>query len=248
VSRLCTTRIATEGTVNRYYDPNTAQFMSVDPDVTTTLQPYAFTGDDPLNATDPLGLCFLDLCQAAKAVVKAAKKVAHVIATRPVEAALAVLAAPLLLPVNVEIGGGAYLAVKHPKAAITVLVVAATIPLDETGAGEAIDAEAFATEEAGGGPSFITNGNGESVPVPEGATGPQPTANGKGFQFSGGSGGNGLNSNVFGVRIMDPATSGGFSYPNGYVSYFNESNQTVDPFNGQTIGRSDPFWHWEWTP
>ena len=30
--------------------------MSVDPDVGETGQPYAFTGDDPLNATDPLGL------------------------------------------------------------------------------------------------------------------------------------------------------------------------------------------------
>jgi hypothetical protein len=30
--------------------------LSVDPDVAETRQPYAFTGDDPLNATDPLGL------------------------------------------------------------------------------------------------------------------------------------------------------------------------------------------------
>jgi hypothetical protein len=30
--------------------------MSVDPDVATTNQPYAFTNDNPLNAEDPLGL------------------------------------------------------------------------------------------------------------------------------------------------------------------------------------------------
>ena len=42
--------------VNRYYDPSTDQFLSVDPKVSTTLQPYAFAGDDPLNATDELGL------------------------------------------------------------------------------------------------------------------------------------------------------------------------------------------------
>lgn len=42
--------------INRYYDPSADQFLSVDPDVATTGQPYAFTGDDPLNATDPLGL------------------------------------------------------------------------------------------------------------------------------------------------------------------------------------------------
>jgi RHS repeat-associated protein len=43
--------------VDRYYDPTTDQFWSVDPDVAETGQPYSFTGDNPLNATDPLGLC-----------------------------------------------------------------------------------------------------------------------------------------------------------------------------------------------
>jgi uncharacterized protein RhaS with RHS repeats len=41
--------------VNRYYDPTTDQFLSIDPDVGTTNQPYVFTDDDPLNSTDPLG-------------------------------------------------------------------------------------------------------------------------------------------------------------------------------------------------
>ena len=42
--------------INRYYDPSSYQFLSIDPKVGTTLQPYAFVGGDPLNATDPLGL------------------------------------------------------------------------------------------------------------------------------------------------------------------------------------------------
>ena len=42
--------------VDRYYDPSTDQFLSIDPDVAETGEPYAYTGDDPLNATDPLGL------------------------------------------------------------------------------------------------------------------------------------------------------------------------------------------------
>ncbi len=49
----------------RYYDPATSQFISVDPDVPETGQPYAFTGNDPLNATDPTGLiirCQGDSC------------------------------------------------------------------------------------------------------------------------------------------------------------------------------------------
>lgn len=41
--------------INRYYDPSTDQFLSIDPDVATTDQPYVFTNDDPLNAEDPLG-------------------------------------------------------------------------------------------------------------------------------------------------------------------------------------------------
>ena len=42
--------------VHRYYDPATDQFLSVDPAVMQTGQPYAFAGNDPLNATDPTGL------------------------------------------------------------------------------------------------------------------------------------------------------------------------------------------------
>ena len=42
--------------VNRYYTTKTAQFLSADPMLTSTGQPYAFTAGDPLNATDPLGL------------------------------------------------------------------------------------------------------------------------------------------------------------------------------------------------
>jgi RHS repeat-associated protein len=42
--------------VNRYYDPATAQFLTVDPAVDQTQQPYAYASDDPLNAADPAGL------------------------------------------------------------------------------------------------------------------------------------------------------------------------------------------------
>ena len=43
--------------VDRYYDPNTGQFVSVDPLVDLTGQPYEFVGADPANGTDPLGAC-----------------------------------------------------------------------------------------------------------------------------------------------------------------------------------------------
>jgi RHS repeat-associated protein len=52
--------------INRYYDPATGQFISVDPDVGQTGQPYAYTGGDPVNATDPLGLYFREVeCNCA---------------------------------------------------------------------------------------------------------------------------------------------------------------------------------------
>jgi RHS repeat-associated protein len=50
--------------VNRYYEPGTGQFLSVDPLVDISGQPYAYTGDDPVNGTDPTGElpCFSPAC------------------------------------------------------------------------------------------------------------------------------------------------------------------------------------------
>jgi RHS repeat-associated protein len=45
--------------INRYYDPATGQFTSVDPQVDQTLQPYAYTGGNPVSQTDPTGLAFM---------------------------------------------------------------------------------------------------------------------------------------------------------------------------------------------
>ena len=42
--------------LNRYYDPKTEQFISVDPKVAQTGQPYSYAGDDPVNGCDPNGL------------------------------------------------------------------------------------------------------------------------------------------------------------------------------------------------
>ena len=40
----------------RYYDPSTGQFISRDPAVALTRQPYSYGYDNPLNMTDPTGL------------------------------------------------------------------------------------------------------------------------------------------------------------------------------------------------
>lgn len=97
-----------------------------------------------------------------------------------------------------------------------------------------------------GAPDFIGTENGDLIAVPSGAAGPTPTR-GAGFQYTGGSGGNGLDSRVTNVRIMDPTLPNPPSpgYPNGYVSYSNAGGQTVNPYTGRTVSPSDPWWHIE---
>jgi len=44
----------------RYYDPATAQFLTRDPLSAVTREPYGYTGNNPINRTDPTGLCSLN--------------------------------------------------------------------------------------------------------------------------------------------------------------------------------------------
>ena len=60
--------------INRYYDPTTAQFISIDPLVSETAEPYSYAGGDPLNRSDPLGLTWCDFSPVG---CGEAKKVAH---------------------------------------------------------------------------------------------------------------------------------------------------------------------------
>jgi len=68
--------------VHRYYDPVTAQFVSVDPALGVTGQPYAYAGGDPVNGVDPLGLSFWsDVGKVAGAVAIGAAVVGVGVAT-----------------------------------------------------------------------------------------------------------------------------------------------------------------------
>jgi RHS repeat-associated protein len=42
--------------INRYYDPQTGQFISVDPELSVTGQPYEYASADPVSGNDPTGL------------------------------------------------------------------------------------------------------------------------------------------------------------------------------------------------
>jgi RHS repeat-associated protein len=63
--------------VNRYYDPTTAQFVSVDPLVGITQSPYGYAGDDPVNNMDPSGLFCLGLCSVSNAWNDTGGKAVH---------------------------------------------------------------------------------------------------------------------------------------------------------------------------
>jgi hypothetical protein len=120
----------------------------------------------------------------------------------------------------------------------------------------------FIATEAGGGlggvdtgvahgplgrPNFVAHPNGEIIAVPEGAVGPTMVRTGKGIEFTGGSGGRGLDPRVTSVRVMDPVTTGKYPYPNGYVSYSNAAEQAVNPVTGGTVSKTDPWWHIPWS-
>jgi hypothetical protein len=103
--------------VNRYYDPSTGQFLSVDPLVQSTGEPYAYAGDDPINNMDPLGLCWPSwACPVENALgsvgTTVAKGVADVvnttIATSPAGLAAGAIGQATGITVGGCIGGSAF--------------------------------------------------------------------------------------------------------------------------------------------
>ena len=95
-----TTTFASACSINRYYDPTTGQFMSVDPFADQTGSPYSYTGGDPINGVDPLGLNWL-----TKAWDDTGGKVVHEISTHGVEIGLIAGGVVLLAGATVLTGG-----------------------------------------------------------------------------------------------------------------------------------------------
>jgi len=60
---------ASDSSINRYYDPTTGQFLSVDPLVSQTQQPYIYASDDSVNNTDPTGDSSRPYCAEVKTTI-----------------------------------------------------------------------------------------------------------------------------------------------------------------------------------
>ena len=57
--RGCRAPVSTPVLIGRYYDPQTGQFLSVDPMVSQTLEPYQYVKDNPVGEVDPSGETFV---------------------------------------------------------------------------------------------------------------------------------------------------------------------------------------------
>lgn len=53
----------------RYYDPATGQFLTRDPIEAQTREAYGYVGGNPLNETDPTGLCWGPTCWVEEAIL-----------------------------------------------------------------------------------------------------------------------------------------------------------------------------------
>ncbi|WP_433298897.1 RHS repeat-associated core domain-containing protein [Actinoplanes sp. CA-030573] len=93
----------------RYYDPATTEFLTVDPLVDTTRQPYLYSGDNPLNYTDPTGRSFWGTLGTGLMIVGAAVAVGGCIVLEPCGAAALVVGGGVVITDAVALGGIALL-------------------------------------------------------------------------------------------------------------------------------------------
>ena len=56
--------------INRYYDPGTGQFLSVDPEVSQTDAPYTYASGDPVTEADPTGLASIEFNNPAGCIAE----------------------------------------------------------------------------------------------------------------------------------------------------------------------------------
>lgn len=227
----------------RYYSPSLQRFISEDPiGMAGGINLYAYVGNDPISFSDPFGHDKIDwswwlLAHGAQVAAGFGDTIsfgmtASIRSYTPGANAVSTTSGGYIIGVGGGIAWG--MAFGGAVSARGAAAGGATVAAGNT-----------ATTTA---PDFLGQANGPAIPIPEGAVGPTPVQNGNGFQYTGGSGGNGLSPNACNVRIMDPTLPKGPSpgYPNGYANYSNgaaPTPQSIDPYTGKTIGKSDPWWH-----
>jgi len=240
----------------RYFNPQLGRFFTKDSVASRahdgqTLNRYVYALSNPLRLSDPSGLVAtegLNWQTSASTPAYLPGQLARASGFGGGSAiAFQVLNAGLIL---VQVGAGFFLAGPETILAAPLEFATEDAVLED---GEGITPAAArgptvtqiigqSAQAENSGPDFIVTPSAEVIPVPQGANGPYPTQN-PGIQFNGGSGGNGLAGNVTDMRIMDPTTQ----YPGGYVNYGslqeNGGWQSVNPYTGQPISQSNPWWH-----
>jgi RHS repeat-associated protein len=236
----------------RYYDPSTGRFLTRDPSgYSGGINLYSYVTNNPVNLSDSLGLDGWGN-DAADGWARFVERIRARLTSNPdavdfntivnyAAGSWSGLADPLRIGNGV--GNAAFNpCAKHPF--IDVLndgIRGAQIAAKVAGAGSGFIGEAPVPEPIN--PSLLGQEAGSAIAIPEGAAGPTLTRNGLGSQYTGGAGGNGLAPSVNNVRIMEPTAR----YPNGYVNYGKTlpdgSWQSVNPYTGQSVGKSSSWWH-----
>lgn len=93
----------------RYLDPTVGQFISVDPLMTTTLDPYGYADGNPLQMTDPLGLfSWRDAKSFGVRIIKYIDRNSGILSTITGAAALALGASVIGAPLGMALGVTSY--------------------------------------------------------------------------------------------------------------------------------------------
>lgn len=230
----------------RYYSPDRARFLSVDPVLGTPGDPmswnrYAYVRNNPMTYLDPKGEVaetpwdafnvFLGTASLANSI-RSGNLGAVIVDAAALAYDLTATAVPLMPG-----GASTLVASKRTVDVATDTLKALDKVKDVTTMSRSSNVVENITDGARASTDFVVTPKGDAIPVPTGASGPTPTR-APGAQYTGGSGGHGLDKKVTGVRVME-----GTAHHRPRAVYSNASGQTVNPSTGRTVAKSDPMAH-----